>query len=78
MDQTPPMAYAATPEPVVEKPRATAAVTTNDRTASIPARVEKPVAQKPAAPEPAAKPADPLDALEEEMAKLLGRPPGQK
>jgi len=25
----------------------------------------------------AARPADPLDALEEEMAKLLGRPPGQ-
>ena len=43
-----PMAYAATPEPVAERPRAAAAVTTNDRTASIPARIEKPAAQKPA------------------------------
>jgi D-alanyl-D-alanine carboxypeptidase len=44
-----PMAYAATPEPAVEKPRATApvAAVATDRTASIPARVEKPVAQKP-------------------------------
>jgi hypothetical protein len=42
----------------------------------------KPPAPQPVrnAPTPApesAKTADPLDALEEEMAKLLGRPPGQ-
>jgi hypothetical protein len=36
-----------------------------------------PVAETPAKVLEAAKPADPLDALEEEMAKLLGRPPGQ-
>jgi hypothetical protein len=28
-------------------------------------------------PVEASKPMDPLDALEEEMAKLLGRPPGK-
>lgn len=39
-----PMAYAATPEPAVERPRPVAATT--DRTASIPAR-DKPVAHKP-------------------------------
>jgi len=39
-----PMAYAATPEPVVERPRPVAATT--DRTASIPAR-DKPVAHRP-------------------------------
>jgi D-alanyl-D-alanine carboxypeptidase len=39
-----PMAYAATPEPAAEKARPV--VTATDRTASIPARAEKPAAQK--------------------------------
>jgi hypothetical protein len=43
--------------------------------------VAKPAAEKPAAPEkkpaPAAKPDNVFGSLEEEMASLLGRPPGK-
>jgi len=39
-----------------------------------PAPSDKPMAERPA---PAKAEPDPLDALEEEMAKLLGRPPAE-
>ena len=61
-DQTP----AATP-PVEEAPAA-------GQTTPV---VAEPSPESPAKVSDAYKPADPLDALEEEMAKLLGRPPGQ-
>ena len=73
--------------------RTTAEQAKTDQTAASTSPAEEQVAARPApaagepaaetptkvaeAAKPADKPADPLDALEEEMAKLLGRPPGQ-
>ena len=45
--------------------------------AAAPPVTAEPSREPPAKLPVAENPADPLDALEEEMAKLLGRPPGQ-
>jgi len=68
---------AKTEQAKTDQPTASSASQGEEVAAAAPPVTAEPPREPPAKLPEAIRPADPLDALEEEMAKLLGRPPGQ-